>query len=857
MIGKTLAHYEISELIGKGGMGEVYRARDTKLDRDVAIKVLPREMSGDPERIARFRREARTLASLQHNNIAAIHGFEDTPEARFLVMELIEGEDLEQLIARGPIAIEEAADLARQIAAGLEAAHDGGVMHRDLKPANIKITPDGVIKILDFGLARAWLGDSEENVDPAHSPTITAAMTQAGVILGTAAYMSPEQARGKRVDRRSDIWSFGVILVEMLRGKMLFAGETISDSLASVLKAEIDLGTLPAKTPARLRELIERCLDRNPATRLRDIGEARITLERPLGNAGIEKAPRSSRRGRNFVAGALAGVLLGAVGITIFAPEESGTPERQVRFSIPRMSSSGVPRSAISPDGSQLLYVDQGQLWIRDFAAPESRAVTGTDGALVCTWSPDGQSIAWSTSAVIYRSNSDGSQRSRVSEIASDMHQWAGGLQWSDDGHILYVPGDSGIYSVTATGGDPEDYLPTAEGDTDFHNLALLPGDGGALFHPHIDLEFNSVHLLSSNGRSELFRAPGQQLFGVGYTSGYIVFTRRPDNAGIWAVPFSIEQGVVTGDPFIAVADGVFPSVSSSGDLVYVPASAELWRLVQLNRQGHEITQLGDEIENAGDLIVAPNGRDAAYVVAGQTSEIWIVDLESGQRRRFTYDEQQLRSPSWSPDGERLVYTVGGGGGGLHQEIRSLDGRSAIAIDVRGFSPQFTPDERFLLLEFWDEANEPSIGYVDLEDLEKGVTPIVDTRFAENSPRLSPDGQIIVYESLASGRREVYATTFPEGGTEWQLSSDGGSAPTFSTDGSEIYFRNSSFPVKMVVDVSYDPIRFSAARTLFQRNNIGWMNATEDGEFWVLEGVAGTSAGSYEVWLGWADTLAP
>ena len=278
MIGKTLGQYEVLAL-GQGGMGEVYRARDSKLGREVAIKVLPREMSGDPERIARFRREARTLATLQHPNIASIYGFEDTPEARFLVMELVEGEDLSERIARGPVPVDETVDFARQIASGLEGAHEKGSMHRDLKPANIKITPDGAVKILDFGLARAWLGDEEENVDPAQSPTITAAMTQAGTILGTAAYMSPEQARGKRVDRRADIWAFGVILVEMLRGESLFPGETVSDTLASVLRAEIDLATLPRSTPQGLRRLIERCLDRNPANRLRDIGEARIALE--------------------------------------------------------------------------------------------------------------------------------------------------------------------------------------------------------------------------------------------------------------------------------------------------------------------------------------------------------------------------------------------------------------------------------------------------------------------------------------------------------------------------------------------------------------------------------------------------
>ncbi len=298
MIGKTLAHYEITGLLGKGGMGEVYRARDTRLGREVAIKVLPREMSGDPERIARFEREARSLATLQHPNVASIYGFETADGIRFLVMELVEGEDLSEQLARGPIPLETAVEVARRIASGLEAAHDQGIVHRDLKPANVRATQSGDVKILDFGLARAFQGDSGGDADPMNSPTLTGGMTQAGVILGTAAYMSPEQARGYEVDRRADIWAFGVMLYEMLSGHRLFAGETVSDTLAGVLKTEIDLDRLPTETPSGLRRLLERCLDRNDSTRLRDIGEARILLDQPLEeNAPTVKAATGRRGG--------------------------------------------------------------------------------------------------------------------------------------------------------------------------------------------------------------------------------------------------------------------------------------------------------------------------------------------------------------------------------------------------------------------------------------------------------------------------------------------------------------------------------------------------------------------------------
>jgi Tol biopolymer transport system component len=855
LIGKTLAHYEITELIGKGGMGEVYRARDTKLERDVAIKILPREMSGDPERIARFRREARTLASLQHNNVASIYGFEDTADARFLVMELVEGEDLEQRVARGPIPVEETVDIARQIAAGLEIAHDSSVMHRDLKPANVKISPDGAVKILDFGLARAWLGDAEENVDPAHSPTITAAMTQAGTILGTAAYMSPEQARGKRVDRRADIWAFGVILVEMLRGQTLFPGETVSDTLAAVLKTEIDLSTLPKDTPSGLRSLIERCLDRNPATRLRDIGEARVALERPLGGAPVPTNGRPTHRGRMFLFGALAGVILGTMAMMVFRGEDEAAPERQVRFSIPRTPGESVPRSALALDGTRLLYVDQQKLWVRDFDEPESRAVEGSEGALVCNWSPDGAWIVWSTSNTIYKARPDGSGRVRLCEVGTDMHPWAGAVDWNEDGRVLFSPGDAGVFSVSASGGDPAVHVPTVETDTDFHDIEVLPGDHGVIFQPHMDLRFDALHLVSPNGRKELLSIENQQLYAAQYSRGHLVFARRPDNAGVWAVPYSLSDEQITGEPFMAVPDAVFPTVSRTGDLVYVPDAPLLLQLVRLDRQGEIVAELGDAIEGADQLKLSPDGTQAAVVVEGQTNEIWIVDLESGQRQRFVYDDQRLSTPSWSPDGTRIIYSIGGSGPELHLEIRSVEGGAPDILNVRGFSPRFTPDGRYVVLEFWDEHNDPGIGYIDLENFDDGVVPIVDSMFAEESPELSPDGRLIVYESLEPGSREIFLTTFPDGDRTWQISTEAGSQPLWTPDGKTVVFRSASRPEKMAIDISTDPVRFGSPRLLFRIDNVAWLHPAADGEFYGLLRTGGVSQSSYEVWLGWAESL--
>lgn len=369
MIGKTLAHYEVTGLLGKGGMGEVYRARDTKLGREVALKILPAEMSGDPERVARFQREARTLATLQHQNIATIYDFEDTAEARFLVMELVEGEDIQSRLERDKrIPVDEALKLATQIASGLEAAHDQGIIHRDLKPANVRVDASGTVKILDFGLARAF-GDPETGSDPSMSPTITAAMTQAGTILGTASYMSPEQARGKPLDKRTDIWSFGIIVYEMLTGMRLFAGETVTDVLTGILHITPDLDQLPASTPPAARRLIARCLDKDPASRLRDIGEVRIVLAsdsltaldpEPAETAGRSPATRPARL--PWAVATLATLCAALLGWMVLE-SSSRPPAPEIRASIQppageRFSAYGSSAGAltISPDGSRMTF---------------------------------------------------------------------------------------------------------------------------------------------------------------------------------------------------------------------------------------------------------------------------------------------------------------------------------------------------------------------------------------------------------------------------------------------------------------------------------------------------------------------
>jgi len=410
--GDRLAHYEITGPIGKGGMGEVYRARDTKLGRDVAIKVLPTEMSKDPERLARFDREARTLATLQHANVASIYGFETAGTTRFLVMELVDGEDLSQRLQRGALPTEEVVGLALQLAKGLAAAHAVGIIHRDLKPANIKISSEGKIKILDFGLARAGGADDKSDTGLGDSPTLTA-MTQPGVILGTAAYMSPEQARGKSVDRRADIWAFGVVLFGMLTGRPVFEGETVSDTLAGVLRAEVPWDQLPEGTSPTLRRLLERCLDRDPTRRLQAIAEARIILEDLEAGRGEEPAAPATAGGsrrRERLAWIVAVIALVAVAVVIITRNGPAPDSSLVQSTLlPPEGWDFAPASpfAVSPDGSQVAFEavtrpdneketsGTNGLWIRDLASPEARRLAATNGGAYPFWSPDGQWVGF------------------------------------------------------------------------------------------------------------------------------------------------------------------------------------------------------------------------------------------------------------------------------------------------------------------------------------------------------------------------------------------------------------------------------------------------------------------------------
>ena len=557
LLGRQFGSYRIVSPLGAGGMGEVYRAHDSKLGRDVAVKTLPAEFARDPERLARFRREARTLASLNHPNIAAIYGLEKLEEVDFLVLELVEGETLADQLGRGPIPIEESLKLSLQIAEALEAAHEKGIIHRDLKPANIKVTPEGTVKVLDFGLAKALEGEAAE-ADGSDSPILSLAATKAGVVLGTAAYMSPEQARGSVVDKRCDIWSFGVVLFEMLTGKQLFAGQTISDTLAAVLRADIDWSILPGDTPASIRTLLRRCLTKDRKQRLQAIGEARIAIEEyladPAGASVLETAPVVVLRRSRLIAWSVAIVcLVGALALGVLYFRQAPVEAPETRLEVNTPPTSDPDSFAISPDGRRLAFVasseGQPRLWLRPLDQTTAQPLPGTEGATFPFWSPDSRSIGFFAEGKLKRIDIAGG----LPQVLASAPFGEGGA-WNRDGVIVFAPSSfSPLYRVPAAGGEPVAITRLDPPRQVMHVFPqFLPDGRHFLFFAQGSSEASGIYLGSLDG-GEPKRLTAADSAGGYLEPDWVVFIRQ---RALMARRLDVARGELTGDP-VTVADPV------------------------------------------------------------------------------------------------------------------------------------------------------------------------------------------------------------------------------------------------------------------------------------------------------------
>jgi serine/threonine protein kinase/Tol biopolymer transport system component len=825
MIGKTLAHYEITSQLGKGGMGEVYRAKDQRLGRDVAIKVLPEEFAKDSDRVARFQREAKLLASLNHPNIASIYDLEESGGTHFLVLELIEGDTLADRIKGGPISVEESLKLALQIAEALEAAHEKGVIHRDLKPANIKVTPDGKAKVLDFGLAKAFAGE-RAGVDLSNSPTLSSTATQQGVILGTAAYMSPEQARGKAADKRADIWAFGVVLFEMLTGRAVFSGKDVADILAAVLRSEPDWNRLPANLHWRLRELLERCLEKEAKNRYSGIADVRVDIQKVTADPSGGFAPLQAFVERQlkwrlvlpWVAAALAlGAIITGVAVWKLKPSE---PRQVIRFSYelpgPQQFSNlgGAQVVAVSPDGKLFAYTTPEGLYLRSMGDWSARLLTGTEGAAYPFFSPDGNWIGYVSQSKLKKISIGGSAPMTLCDGDVD-----GGFSWTSDNRIIHGSGDS-ISWVSADGGKPEPLF-EEKGNT-LGIPQMLPDGKSVLFTtsatpPHKIM----VHSLKS-GKSKVLFEGG---FARYIKTGHIVYGM---GNSLYARPFNPDTLEVTGRPALLIEDVLVSSwlwhyaVSDSGTLVYMPSTTTAGNnrtLVWVDRKGKE-EPIAAAPDVYCDLKISPDGTQiATSIVAAGNLNIHIWDIAHANMRQLTFDKFDNTQPLWTPDGKSIIYESRHNDGiGLYR--KEVDGNGEDEIIAPSSQKMFFPNSwssngKILVFTEWNGTNL-DICTLSMER-DQAPKPLLNGKYYEVFPKISPDGQWMTYMSGESGRDEVYVRPFPEVDKgRWTVSTNGGTYPLWSGDRQDLLYWTDD--ALMVVPVQTTPtFRFGTPKALFQR----------------------------------------
>jgi serine/threonine-protein kinase len=830
----SIAHYKLTSKLGEGGMGAVYRATDTKLGREVAIKLLPPAFAEDALRMQRFEREAQVLASLNHPNVAAIYGIERAA----IVMELVEGEDL-----RGPLPIDTAIAYARQIAAGLEAAHEKGVVHRDLKPANIKVTSDGVVKLLDFGLAKtteASAAVAGAGALPTNSPTLSLTMTQAGMILGTAAYMAPEQARGKPVDKRADIWAFGAVLFEMLAGSSPFSGgETVSDALASVIAREPEWATLPKETPPHIRRLLERCLRKDSKLRLRDIGEARIALDEPIVPAAPKPAAPARSRLPWIVAACATLVALLAIGLAFRRSPAAEQPLMRIHMDLGPDAVAGARlTAAVSPDGSRLAYLTRTadgrqQLTTRQFDQPAGVTLAGTDGAEDLFFSPDGQWIGYRLGYRLMKIPAQGGAPTPICASSSTVR----GVAWSDDGTIVFGTTTGGLQRVS-TGGELK---PVTDPGKLNHRSdrwpQFLPGGETILYTGQFGTaSLDDSEILTLN----LKTGQSKPIYRGGYNphyvpAGYLLYVRQ---GSIYAVRFNSSRLETSGTP-VRLVDGLGSdvafggadfSVSRTGTLIYRTAKGMAGELpvVWIDSSG-KTEPLIPRPDLYFEPRMSPDGHSLAVVkMNGNGPDLYVWDIERQILSPVTSDQRNNFYPVWTPDSRHVVFESrwdnihtlwfarADGGSEPHKLLESSQSIVPYSISPDGrriayhqVSPGAGTDLWTLPLDLGDP------------DRPKPGTPeaFLRTPAGESEPEFSPDGRWMAYHSDESRPGQIYVRPFPPGPGKWQISRDGGSFPRFTHDGKQLFYLGSDGHL-MVVECQAKGDAFAAG------NPRVWMETT-------------------------------
>ena len=788
--------YEITAKIGAGGMGEVYRARDTKLGRDVALKILPEAFAGDPDRLARFEREAKILAALNHPHIAHIHGLEESGDVRALVLEFVDGPTLADRIAQGSIPIDEALTIARQIAEALEAAHEQGIIHRDLKPANIKLRTDGTVKVLDFGLAKALEPTSIGTVDLAASPTITspAAMTAVGVVLGTASYMSPEQARGQPINKRTDIWGFGCVLFEMLAGRMAFPGASSSDAIAAVLTRSPDWTALPPETPPPVRRALARCLEKDPKRRWRDIGDVRIELDDAEAWPRIDSAsPKTSRAGERAAWALLVALTAGVVaGVTPVIRKAPAAAESRFNLLFPRGVTVDFAQHAISPDGQQIV-VSPGfgtqavPLWLRPLASTSGQLLTGTEGANFPFWSPDGQSIGFFADQKLKRLDVN----SQAIQTLADAPNARGGA-WQSDGTILFAPNPTGpLFRVPATGGQATAATQLESGQNDHRAPFILPDGRHFIYYARGAPQVRGVHVsrLDGTGTKRLLDADGGAVYAP---SGHLLFVRQGE---LLAQSFDATRLTLDGEAF-RVADSVSVnpgvsiaslSASASGSIAYGTDGIRRTQFAWFDRSGRRLETVGTPDQRSmANPSLSPDGHRVAFSgVVGSNWDIWLINMQ-GAVSKVTSTLSLDFNPVWSWDGRQIFYQSNNSSI-YSRSVTDGTPEQALLKDRTMVYPSDVSPNGSVLLYTRAEGPSTDLWYVPL-GADRTPHPFVQTAFHERDGQFSPDGKWVAYQSNEAGQYEIYVQPFPGAARRIQVSAGGGHQVRWARNGSELFY---------------------------------------------------------------------